>query len=169
MIEPLANELMMDFVAANELEIVDGKLTGRVVGDVIDRPGKRWQLRDFAQQAGVPMEQTVAVGDGANDMDMLAAAGLGVAFNAAGAARGRRRVAEPSLSGHRAVPVGRHPRRDRGGRRHRRCGAPRRHPGLTPRIQTTTVVGSGAEEPVTLCQALASSSTASVNWSSGRA
>jgi phosphoserine phosphatase len=81
-IEPLAHDLMMDFVAANELEIVDGKLTGRVVGEVVDRPGKAKALRNFAQQVGVPMEQTVAVGDGANDIDMLSAAGLGIAFNA---------------------------------------------------------------------------------------
>ncbi|GJF10635.1 phosphoserine phosphatase SerB [Mycolicibacterium cyprinidarum] len=94
-IEPLAHELMMDFVAANELEIVDGKLTGRVVGDVVDRAGKAKALRDFAQQAGVPMEQTVAVGDGANDIDMLSAAGLGVAFNAKPALR---EVADASLS-----------------------------------------------------------------------
>ncbi len=94
-IEPLAHDLMMDFVAANELEIVDGKLTGRVIGDVIDRPGKAKALRDFAQQVGVPMEQTVAVGDGANDIDMLAAAGLGVAFNAKPALR---EVADASLS-----------------------------------------------------------------------
>ena len=94
-IEPLAHDLMMDFVAANELEIVDGKLTGRVVGDVVDRPGKAKALRDFAQQAGVPMEQTVAVGDGANDIDMLSAAGLGVAFNAKPALR---EVADASLS-----------------------------------------------------------------------
>jgi phosphoserine phosphatase len=94
-IEPLAHELMMDFVAANQLEIVDGKLTGRVIGPVIDRPGKAKALRDFAQQAGVPMEQTVAVGDGANDIDMLAAAGLGVAFNAKPAVR---EVADASLS-----------------------------------------------------------------------
>jgi phosphoserine phosphatase len=94
-IEPLAHELMLDFVAANELEIVDGKLTGRVIGPIIDRPGKAKALRDFAQQAGVPMEQTVAVGDGANDMDMLAAAGLGVAFNAKPALR---EVADASLS-----------------------------------------------------------------------
>lgn len=94
-IEPLAHELMMDFVAANELEIVDGKLTGRVVGEVIDRPGKAKALRNFAQQVGVPMEQTVAVGDGANDIDMLAAAGLGVAFNAKPALR---EVADASLS-----------------------------------------------------------------------
>jgi phosphoserine phosphatase len=94
-IDPLAHELEMDFVAANELEIVDGKLTGRVIGPVIDRPGKAKALRDFAQQAGVPMEQTVAVGDGANDIDMLAAAGLGVAFNAKPALR---EVADASLS-----------------------------------------------------------------------
>ncbi len=94
-IEPLAHELMMDFVAANELEIVDGKLTGRVIGAVVDRPGKAKALRDFAQQAGGPMEQTVAVGDGANDIDMLAAAGLGVAFNAKPALR---EVADASLS-----------------------------------------------------------------------
>lgn len=94
-IEPLAHDLMMDFVAANELEIVDGKLTGRVIGQVIDRPGKAKALRDFAQQVGVPMEQTVAVGDGANDIDMLSAAGLGVAFNAKPALR---EVADASLS-----------------------------------------------------------------------
>lgn len=94
-IEPLAHELEMDFVAANELEIVDGKLTGRVVGQIIDRPGKAKALRDFANQAGVPMEQTVAVGDGANDIDMLTAAGLGVAFNAKPALR---EVADASIS-----------------------------------------------------------------------
>ena len=94
-IEPLAEELMLDFVAANELEVVDGVLTGRVVGPIIDRPGKAEALRDFAQQAGVPMQQTVAVGDGANDIDMLAAAGLGVAFNAKPALR---EVADASLS-----------------------------------------------------------------------
>ena len=94
-IEPLAHELMLDYVAANELEVIDGKLTGRVIGQVIDRPGKAKALRDFAQQVGVPMEQTVAVGDGANDIDMLAAAGLGVAFNAKPALR---EVADASLS-----------------------------------------------------------------------
>src|SRR6478752_1874056 len=94
-IEPLAHELMLDYVAANQLEIVDGKLTGRVIGQIVDRPGKAKALRDFAQQVGVPMEQTVAVGDGANDIDMLAAAGLGVAFNAKPALR---EVADASLS-----------------------------------------------------------------------
>jgi phosphoserine phosphatase len=94
-IDPLAHELMLDYVAANELEIIDGFLTGRVVGEIVDRPGKAKALRDFARQVGVPMEQTVAVGDGANDIDMLAAAGLGVAFNAKPALR---EVADASLS-----------------------------------------------------------------------
>ena len=94
-IEPLAHELMLDFVAANELEVVDGKLTGRVVGQIVDRAGKAKALRDFAHQVGVPMAQTVAVGDGANDIDMLAAAGLGIAFNAKPALR---EVADASLS-----------------------------------------------------------------------
>jgi len=94
-IDPLAHELMLDFVAANELEIIDGRLTGRVVGPIVDRAGKAKALRDFANQAGVPMEQTVAVGDGANDIDMLNAAGLGVAFNAKPALR---EVADASLS-----------------------------------------------------------------------
>ena len=94
-IDPLAHELMLDFVAANELEVLDGRLTGRVVGPIIDRAGKAKALRDFANQAGVPMEQTVAVGDGANDIDMLNAAGLGVAFNAKPALR---EVADASLS-----------------------------------------------------------------------
>ena len=89
-IEPLAEELMLDYVAANELEIVDGTLTGRVVGPIIDRAGKAEALREFAAQAGVPMEQTVA-----DDIDMLAAAGLGVAFNAKPALR---EVADASLS-----------------------------------------------------------------------
>ncbi|MBS4727002.1 phosphoserine phosphatase SerB [Mycobacterium sp. SM1] len=94
-VEPLARELALDFVAANELEIADGKLTGQVVGPIIDRAGKARALRDFARRVGVPLEQTVAVGDGANDIDMLAAAGLGVAFNAKPALR---EVADASLS-----------------------------------------------------------------------
>lgn len=86
-IDDLAHELELDFVRANTLEIVDGVLTGRVVGEVIDRPAKARSLRAFADEVGVPMEQTVAVGDGANDIDMLTAAGLGIAFNAKPALR----------------------------------------------------------------------------------
>ncbi len=78
----LKDQLGLDFASANTLEIVDGKLTGRVVGEIVDRAGKARLLRRFAAEAGVPLSQTVAIGDGANDLDMLNAAGLGVAFNA---------------------------------------------------------------------------------------
>ncbi|MFD3512449.1 phosphoserine phosphatase SerB [Streptomyces sp. NPDC058657] len=80
--DALKDELSLDFASANTLEIVDGKLTGRVVGEIVDRAGKARLLRRFAAEAGVPLDQTVAIGDGANDLDMLNAAGLGVAFNA---------------------------------------------------------------------------------------
>jgi phosphoserine phosphatase len=79
---PLMDELKVNHLAANRLEIADGKLTGRVVGEIVDRAGKANALRRFAVDVGVPLEQTVAVGDGANDIDMLTAAGLGIAFNA---------------------------------------------------------------------------------------
>jgi phosphoserine phosphatase len=78
----LARDLGIDFASANELEVVDGRLTGRIVGPVIDRAGKADALRRFAAEAGVSEAATVAVGDGANDLDMLGAAGLGIAFNA---------------------------------------------------------------------------------------
>ena len=81
-IEPLAASLGIDYVAANTLEVADGKLTGRVLDPVIDREGKTEALSRFARTAGVPLSQTVAVGDGANDLGMIAAAGLGIAFNA---------------------------------------------------------------------------------------
>src|SRR5680860_108259 len=78
----IAADLGIDFAAANELEVVDGKLTGNIIGDVVDRAGKATALRRFAAQAGVSEAATIAIGDGANDLDMLAAAGLGIAFNA---------------------------------------------------------------------------------------
>lgn len=80
-------ELHLDFAAANELEVVDGVVTGRLVGPILDRAGKAAALRRFAEQFGVPLSQTVAVGDGANDIEMLETAGLGVAFNAKSALR----------------------------------------------------------------------------------
>ena len=91
----LTAELGLDYAAANKLEIADGKLTGRITGQLIDRPGKERMLRLFAAQAGVPLSQAVAVGDGANDLDMIAAAGLGIAFNAKPAVRD---AADASLS-----------------------------------------------------------------------
>jgi phosphoserine phosphatase len=80
--DPLAESLGLDFAAANTLEVVDGKLTGGLVGEIVDRPGKARALARFAEQYGIPLDQTVAVGDGANDLDMLNTAGLGIAFNA---------------------------------------------------------------------------------------
>jgi phosphoserine phosphatase len=79
--------LGLDHARANVLEVVDGRLTGRLVGAVVDRAGKADALREFAALEGLSPAQTVAVGDGANDLDMLAAAGLGVAFNAKPAVR----------------------------------------------------------------------------------
>ncbi|MDR1999417.1 MAG: phosphoserine phosphatase SerB [Frankiaceae bacterium] len=82
-----AAELKLDFATANELEISGGALTGELTGPIIDRRAKAAALRRFAAQHGVPLEQTVAVGDGANDIDMIEAAGLGIAFNAKAALR----------------------------------------------------------------------------------
>ena len=79
---PLAEELGIDHAHANRLEVVDGALTGNVVGEIVDREGKADALRRFAAQERLPLSRTVAIGDGANDLDMLAAAGLGIAFNA---------------------------------------------------------------------------------------
>lgn len=81
-IAPLADDLNLDFVLANKLEINQGKLTGNVLGEIINRKRKAQALRDFAKQEGVDITQTVAVGDGANDLDMIDLAGLGIAFNA---------------------------------------------------------------------------------------
>jgi phosphoserine phosphatase len=79
---PLLLDLDVTHVAANRLEIADGVLTGRVLGEIVDRAGKAHALERFAAEVGVPLEQTVAVGDGANDIDMISLAGLGIAFNA---------------------------------------------------------------------------------------
>ena len=81
-IEPLLKKLNIDYSKANSLEIVNGKLTGKLVGAVVDRLGKQRALEEFAAREKIPLEQTVAIGDGANDIDMLATAGLGVAYNA---------------------------------------------------------------------------------------
>lgn len=81
-IAPIGQDLGVDVVRANELEIADGRLTGRVIGPIIDRVAKREVLEELAATYQIPRRRTVAIGDGANDVDMLAAAGLGIAFNA---------------------------------------------------------------------------------------
>jgi phosphoserine phosphatase len=78
----LAEDLGIHYSRANDLEIVDGVITGRIVGDVVDRAGKAEALRYFAGEVGVSVDAVVAIGDGANDLDMLEAAGLGIAYNA---------------------------------------------------------------------------------------
>ena len=78
----LKQKFGIDYVYANELEIVDGKLTGRYVGDIVDGKRKAELLRIIAQVENINIEQTIAVGDGANDLPMLATAGLGIAFHA---------------------------------------------------------------------------------------
>ena len=81
-IEPMIQSLSIKYYKANTLEIVDGFLTGGLIGPVIDRAAKASALRDFATSSEVAMENTVAIGDGANDLDMMALAGLSIAFNA---------------------------------------------------------------------------------------
>jgi phosphoserine phosphatase len=94
-LDGLATELGIDHLAANILEMRKATLTGGLVGPVIDRAGKAEALIRFAAAAGVPLSRTIAVGDGANDLDMLAVAGLGIAFNAKPLVR---RAADTALS-----------------------------------------------------------------------
>ena len=121
----LVETLELDFAAANTLEVVDGRLTGRVVGEIVDRAGKARALERFAAESGVELNQTVAVGDGANDIDMLVRRGTRHRVQRqAGGRRVRRHHPEPAVSRPRAV----HPRhlagRDRGRGRGRRHAAP---------------------------------------------
>jgi phosphoserine phosphatase len=82
LLEALAKELNLDFYRANQLEIVDGKLTGQVTGPIIDKPAKASALEQWATELKLDLRRTVAVGDGANDLDMMAFAGLSIGFNA---------------------------------------------------------------------------------------
>ncbi len=86
-IEPLIEEMKLDYFRANTLEVIEGKLTGKVIGKVIDRAAKAESLREFAAQENVSTSSAIAVGDGANDLDMIREAGLGIAFNAKPAVR----------------------------------------------------------------------------------
>jgi len=80
--QPIVDELEIDYFKANTLEVVDGLLTGQVLGSIVDRAAKAQALIEFALDAQVAIENTVAIGDGANDLDMMALAGLSIAFNA---------------------------------------------------------------------------------------
>jgi phosphoserine phosphatase len=81
LLTPLAEILDLDFARANQLEVVDGFLTGKVLGAIVDRQAKADALLEWASATNTPIENTVAVGDGANDLSMMAVAGLGVGFN----------------------------------------------------------------------------------------
>lgn len=81
-VDSVANELQINHVRANRLQVADGMLTGKTEGPIVDRPGKAAAMREIAAQIGIPIENTIAIGDGANDLDMLGLAGLGIAFNA---------------------------------------------------------------------------------------
>lgn len=80
LLDPLAERLGLDFCRANRLEVTDGRLTGRVDGPIIDAAAKATALAEWADAAGIPIRRTVAVGDGANDLQMLDRAALGIAF-----------------------------------------------------------------------------------------
>jgi phosphoserine phosphatase len=82
LVDALAEELGLDYWSANRLEVVDGSLTGGLIGPIIDSAAKAETLRYWAADAGIPLERTVAVGDGANDLLMMATAGLSVGFDA---------------------------------------------------------------------------------------
>ena len=81
-LQPLVDRLKIDFYRANTLEIVNGRLTGKVLGSIVDRAAKAQALKEFAQACSVELSNTVAIGDGANDLDMMALAGISIAFNA---------------------------------------------------------------------------------------
>jgi phosphoserine phosphatase len=81
-IEPLIKSMSIKYYKANKLEIVDGVLTGGLIGPIIDRAAKGEALKEFATASSVAIENTIAIGDGANDLDMMAAAGVSIAFNA---------------------------------------------------------------------------------------
>lgn len=81
-LQPMVDELKIDFYRANTLEVVDGELTGKVMGAIVDRAAKAVALREFAQSCSVDLANTVAIGDGANDLDMMEIAGVSIAFNA---------------------------------------------------------------------------------------
>jgi phosphoserine phosphatase len=81
-VDPIAKQLGIEHVRSNTLEVIDGVITGNLLGPIIDRAGKAIALKEFASLENISPANTIAIGDGANDLDMIAAAGLGIAFNA---------------------------------------------------------------------------------------
>lgn len=94
-LNPLADRLGLDFARANELEVADGLLTGRVIGQIVDKAAKAHSLLEWAERLNFKQAQTVAVGDGANDLEMMSWAGLSVAFNAKSIVRDKADIVVP--------------------------------------------------------------------------
>lgn len=92
-LDPIAADLGLDFWRANRLEVVDGVMTGRTVGPIIDAAAKAIALREWADESGIPLTATVAIGDGANDLEMMAVAAVGVSYNGKPLVRERADVA----------------------------------------------------------------------------
>jgi len=103
-LDRIADDLGLDFWRANRLEVMNGALTGRTVGPIIDGEAKAAALREWADASGIPLSATVAIGDGANDLGMMAVAGLGIGYNAKPIVRERADVSiEDDLA--RAIPL----------------------------------------------------------------
>ena len=82
LVDPIVGELGIDFVRANRLDVTDGRLTGRLSGKIVDAPAKAFAVREWAAASGVALRNVITVGDGANDLEMMAISGLSVAFDA---------------------------------------------------------------------------------------
>lgn len=95
LLDPIAAELRLDAHRANRLEVADARLTGRTLGPVIDAAAKAEALREWGARFGVPLSRTIAVGDGANDLEMMRAAGLSLAFDAKPLVRAAAHVSLP--------------------------------------------------------------------------
>ena len=154
----LAAELGIHFARANELEIIDGLLTGRIIGPVVDRAGKATALREFAAEVGVPLDAVIAIGDGANDLDMLNEAGLGIAYNAKPMVRdAAQTLGQRALPRHGPLPARHLPRADRGGR----CRGRHRDAVARP-AEHSSPTGRGSLRPTATQPPTSSSTTTSV-------
>lgn len=104
-LDPLAERLGLDRWRANRLAVEDGRLTGLVDGPIVDAAGKERALTEWAEELGVPLARTVAIGDGANDLLMMASAALGIAFDAKPLVRAQADVVLPSRDLAQVLPV----------------------------------------------------------------
>ncbi|MCR2762125.1 phosphoserine phosphatase SerB [Microbacterium sp. zg.B48] len=104
-LDTVAPALGVDLWRANRLSVVDGGLSGFVDGEIVDAEAKAAALREWAAEAGIPLTRTIAIGDGANDLRMMAAAGLGLAFNAKPAVRAQADLVIERVDLREVIPV----------------------------------------------------------------